>query len=92
MCNSNGEPVTSDTSTYQLYVGYQMATLDKDHPAKFNTSTNSTIFISFDNVVKGSGAETKYFKLEQVKDSVIPSISENMSPEFAIIGFTFQEG
>ena len=89
MCDSTGQAVTSDTSTYSLTVGSTTKSITSATSAKFDAAKNSTLTIDFTNVVKGTGPETKYFKIEQVQGSTIPGISENMSPEFAIIGFTF---
>jgi len=89
MCDSTGQAVTSDTSTYSLTVGSTTKSITSSTTAKFDAAKNSTLTIDFTNVVKGTGPETKYFKIEQVQGSTLPGISENMSPEFAIIGFTF---
>ena len=89
MCDSTGQSVSSDTSTYSLTVGSTTKTITNATTAKFDATKNSTLTIDFTNVVKGTGPETKYFKIEQIQSSTIPGISENMSPEYAIIGFTF---
>lgn len=91
MCDRNGNALTSsDQSTYAISASNGVrGTIDYDTPLNVNSYAGQfTIDFANADIISGS---TKYFKIEQLKNSVIPTIGENISPEYAIIGFTFNE-
>lgn len=89
MCDVHGNSLTSDNSTYTITSGSSNYTINKNQGCRIKSGSSFTI--SFDNVSDQNPSFTKYFKIEQEKTSEVPSKSENMSPEYAIIGFTFNE-
>ena len=91
MCDRNGSALTSsDQSTYAISASNGAhGTIDYDTPLNV-TSYAGSFTINFANADTTSGS-TKYFKIEQLKNSTVPTVGENISPEYAIIGFTFNE-